>query len=277
VTRAAQPEKFPRQFMQGSRSERSAFARLALIMFFALVAVAGCAKHSVAARQPANTPASQPSGAPPASAPAPQPAQPGASRASGPPPASERRPAIPGEYVEEGVASWYGVPFDGRRTSNGEIYDMHEYTAAHRTLPFNCVVRVTNLNNGKHTEVRINDRGPCVANRVIDLSLSAAQAIEMVGTGTANVRLEILSGPNPNVGFFGVQIGAFKVQENAERLKAQMEQSYPPVSIATYDSPNGTFYRVRIGRLPSEDAAQKLADQLHNAEQLTTFVVRLDD
>jgi len=184
---------------------------------------------------------------------------------------------VPGEYVEEGVASWYGVPFNGRRTSNGEVYDMHEFTAAHRTLPFNCVVRVTNLNNGKQTEVRINDRGPFVANRVIDLSLSAAQAIEMVGTGTANVRLEILSGPNPNVGFFAVQVGAFKVQENAERLKAQMEEAYPPVSIATFDSPTGTFYRVRIGRLPSEGAAQRLADKLHDAEQLTTFVVRLDD
>jgi rare lipoprotein A len=273
VTPAAQPEKSLRQFMHGSHSERITFARLALILFFALVTVAGCAKHNVAARPSANTPAAQPSGAPPA----PQPAQPGASRTSGPPPANERQPAVPGEYVEEGVASWYGVPFNGRRTSNGEIYDMHEFTAAHRTLPFDCVVRVTNLNNGKHTEVRINDRGPFVANRVIDLSLSAAQAIEMVGTGTANVRLEILSGPNPNIGFFAVQIGAFKVQENAERLKAQMEQSYSPVSIATYDSPNGTFYRVRIGRLPSEDAAQKLADQLHNAEQLTTFVVRLDD
>jgi len=72
-------------------------------------------------------------------------------------------------------------------------------------------------------------------------------------------------------------VGAFKVQENAERLKAQMEETYPPVSIATYDTPNGTFYRVRIGRLPSEDAAQKLADKLHNAEQIMTFVVRLDD
>jgi peptidoglycan lytic transglycosylase len=260
--------------MYGLRGERFAIARLTLTIFSALVAVAGCAKHNVAARPPASTPTSQPS-APPASAP--QPGQPGASRPSGPPPAIERQPAVPGAYVEEGVASWYGVPFNGRRTSNGEIYDMHEFTAAHRTLPFNCVVRVTNLNNGKHTEVRINDRGPFVANRVIDLSLSAAQVIEMVGTGTANVRLEILSGPNPNVGFFAVQIGAFKVQENAERLKAQMEQTYPPVSIATYDSPNGTFYRVRIGRLPSEAAAQDLADKLHNAEQLTTFVVRLDD
>jgi len=261
--------------MYGLRNERSGCAQLALTIFLALVAVSGCAKHNVAARPPASTPASQPSGAPSASAP--QPGQPGASRPSGPPPAIERQPAVPRAYVEEGVASWYGVPFNGRRTSNGEIYDMHEFTAAHRTLPFNCVVRVTNLNNGKHTEVRINDRGPFVANRVIDLSLSAAQAIEMVGTGTANVRLEILSGPNPNVGFFAVQIGAFKVQENAERLKAQMEATYPPVSIATYDSPNGTFYRVRVGRLPSEAAAQELADKVHNDEQLTTFVVRLDD
>jgi rare lipoprotein A len=270
VTPTAPPEKFPIQFMHGSRSARTAFARLTLTIFFALVAVAGCAKHNVAARQPANTPASQPSSGS-------QPGQPGASRPSGPPPPIERQPAVPGEYVEEGVASWYGVPFNGRRTSNGEIYDMHEFTAAHRTLPFNCVVRVTNLNNGKHTEVRINDRGPFVANRVIDLSLSAAQAIEMVGIGTANVRLEILSGPNPNVGFFAVQIGAFKVQENAERLKAQMEETYPPVTIATYDSPNGTFYRVRVGRLPSEAAAQDLADKLHDAEHMTTFVVRLDD
>jgi rare lipoprotein A len=246
-------------------------------MFLTLAFVAGCAKHNAATRQPANTPASQPSGPPPASAASAQPGQPGASRPSGPPPASERQPAVPGKYVEEGVASWYGVPFNGRRTSNGEIYDMHEFTAAHRTLPFNCVVRVTNLSNGKHTEVRINDRGPFVANRVIDLSLSAAQAIEMVGTGTANVRLEILSGPNPNVGFFAVQIGAFKVQENAERLKAQMQEAYPPVTIATYDSPNGTFYRVRVGRVPSEAAAQNLADKLHEAEQMTTFVVRLDD
>jgi len=268
-------EKFPRQFMHSLRGEHLGFARLALAIFFALAGVAGCAKHNAATRPPASTPAPQPPGSRPA--PAPQPGQPGASRPSGPPPAIERQPAVPGAYIEEGVASWYGLPFNGRRTSNGEIYDMHEFTAAHRTLPFNCVVRVTNLSNGKHTEVRINDRGPFVANRVIDLSLSAAQAIEMVGTGTANVRLEILSGPNPNVGYFAVQVGAFKVQENAERLKAQMEETYPPVSIATYDTPTGTFYRVRIGRLPTEDAAQKLADKLHNAEQITTFVVRLDD
>jgi rare lipoprotein A len=189
----------------------------------------------------------------------------------------ERQPAIPGEYVEEGVASWYGDPFNGRRTSNGEIYDMRQFTAAHRTLPFGAIVRVTNLRNGKQTEVRITDRGPFVANRVIDLSLSAAQAIDMVGAGTAPVRLEILGGPNPQSGFFGVQVGAFQSQDNAERFRAQLGARYSPVTVAEYDSPTGTFYRVRVGRLPSQEAAQQLADQLRSGGQLTTFVVRLDD
>lgn len=241
--------------------------RVATAMSVLLFALAGCAHHPKMTHAPARTPAPQPGGT----------AQPPASQPSGPPPASERQPPIPGAYVEEGVASWYGIPFQGRRTSNGEIYEMHEFTAAHRTLPFNAVVRVTNLRNGKQTEVRINDRGPFVANRVIDLSLSAAQAIDMVGTGTAPVRLEIISGPNPQLGFFGVQVGAFLVQENAERLKAQLAARYSPVSIATYDSPTGMFYRVRVGRLSSEDTAQQLADRLKTDEQLTTFVVRLDE
>lgn len=184
---------------------------------------------------------------------------------------------MPGEYVEEGVASWYGVPFHGRRTSNGEIYDMHEMTAAHRTLPFGAMVRVTNLRNGKQTEVRINDRGPFVANRVIDLSEAAAQAIEMLGPGTAPVRLEVLAGPSIETGFFGVQVGAFLAPENAGRLKAQLEGRYAPVSVVTFDSPNGLFYRVRVGRLASEEAARQLADQLQSQEQFTTFVVRLDE
>lgn len=175
------------------------------------------------------------------------------------------------------MASWYGIPFDGHRTSNGEIYDMHAFTAAHRTLPFGSMVRVTNLRNGMQTEVRINDRGPFVANRIIDLSLSAAQAIGMVGPGTAPVRLEVVSGPSPAQGFFGVQVGAFANEDNADRLRDRLAMRYPSVSIAIYDSPSGIFYRVRVGRLPTEEAARRLADQLHTDEQFTTFVVRLDD
>jgi peptidoglycan lytic transglycosylase len=219
----------------------------------ALFVIAGCAHHPPPSRQPA---------------PPPQPS---------PPPAIERQPAVAGEYVEDGIASWYGIPFHGRRTSNGEIYNMNEFTAAHRTLPFNTVVRVTNLRNGKQTDVRINDRGPFVANRVIDLSHSAAEVIEMIGTGTAPVHLEIISGPSPQTGFFGVQVGAFQVQENAERLKAQLASRYSLVIIVPYDSPNGIFYRVRVGRVPSEEAARQLAAQLQTNEQLTTFVVRLDE
>lgn len=249
---------------------------LSLLIAGALVAVmlAGCAKRQTASRPPAQTPSSATSSAPQPQSPF---GLPGSSPRSGPPPAIERQPVIPGSYVEEGVASWYGLPFNGRRTSNGEIYDMHEFTAAHRTLPFNAVVRVTNLRNGKQTQVRINDRGPFVADRVIDLSLSAAEAIEMVGPGTAQVRLEVIAGPSSVSGFFAVQIGAFRAQENAQRLKVEMESRNLPVSIATYDSPNGPFYRVRVGRVPTEADANQLAAQLRAAGQATTFVVRLDE
>jgi rare lipoprotein A len=249
-------------------------ARMAAVLGAIALGAAGCSHHNTVSRTPVHT-TPQPSSAPPASNPN---ATPGNPNPSGPPPAIEHQPAIPGQYVEEGVASWYGVPFNGRRTSNGEIYDMHTMTAAHRTLPFNTIVRVTNLRNGKQAEVRINDRGPFVANRIIDLSLAASQAIDMVGTGTAQVRLEIISATaNPTVGAFGVQVGAFLQAENANRLKSQLEQQYPPVSVATYDSPNGTFYRVRVGRLTTEDEAQALADKLHTEQGYTTFVVRLDN
>ncbi|HKS81455.1 MAG TPA: septal ring lytic transglycosylase RlpA family protein [Candidatus Acidoferrales bacterium] len=252
----------------------SPVGRIILFCAFAAFVLSGCSHHPYSPSAPAQTPipsAEQPSTSPQPSTP------PAASPPSGPPSAAERQPPIPGEYEEQGVASWYGVPFNGHRTSNGEIYDMHQLTAAHRTLPFNSIVRVTNLANGMHVDVRINDRGPFVANRVIDLSLAAAQAIQMVGTGTAPVRLDLISGSNPESGSFGVQVGAFLVEANAEKLKAQLATRYPSISIASYESPNGVFYRVRVGRLPTEAAAQQLADQLHQDELLTTFVVRLDD
>jgi rare lipoprotein A len=229
--------------------------RFAVVLAISFLAC-GCAHHTYTTQPPVQ--------APPLPPPAPA------------PPAPAVPPAAPGEYVQEGVASWYGIPFDGHRTSNGEIYDMHQFTAAHRTLPFGALVRVTNLRNGKQTEVRINDRGPFVADRVIDLSLSAAQAIDMVGPGTAPVRLEMISGANPFAGFFGVQVGAFQIEDNAERLRDRLQASYSPVNITPYDSPNGLLYRVWVGRLPSESAAHQLASQLQANQQLTTFVVRLD-
>jgi rare lipoprotein A len=222
----------------------------------------GCAHHTYTTQAPAP---------PPQQAPYPQPV-PGTQF-----PAPSAQPSIaPGAYVEEGIASWYGAPFDGRRTSDGEIYNMHEMTAAHRTLPFGSIVQVTDLTNGRRVDVRITDRGPFVANRIIDLSYAAAEALGMVGPGTAPVRLQVVSGPDPTVGFFGVQIGAFEVEANAERLRAGLSARYSPISIVPYDSPAGVFYRVRVGRVPTEAAARELAAQLRATDQLATFVVRLD-
>jgi rare lipoprotein A len=181
-------------------------------------------------------------------------------------------------YTEQGNASWYGIPFDGRRASNGEIYDMHKLTAAHRTLPFDTVVRVTNLSNGKSTVVRITDRGPFVDNRIIDLSMAAAREIDSIGPGVVPVRLEILSaGIDPTSGFFTVQVGAFRERGNAERLRERLNAEYSPIFIQPYDSPDGLFYRVRVGKVPGEDAAQHFGEKLRTREGIKPIVVRLDD
>ena len=185
-------------------------------------------------------------------------------------------PAPPG-YTEEGNASWYGVPFHGRHASNGEIYDMYKLTAAHRTLPFETMVRVTNLNNGKSTVVRITDRGPFVDNRIIDLSLAAAREVDSVGAGVVPVRMEVLGGVDPTTGFFTVQVGAFRDRVNAERLRDRLSGSYSPIFIQQYDSPDGVFYRLRVGKISGEDAAHQFGEQLHDREGLTPLVTRLDE
>jgi len=181
-----------------------------------------------------------------------------------------------GVPFEEGKASWYGAPFHGRQASNGEIYDMNKLTAAHRTLPFNTVVRVTNLNNGKSTTVRITDRGPFVDNRIIDLSYAAAREIESIGPGVVPVRLEILSAIDPTVGFFTVQIGAFRERANAERLRDRLSSSYSPVAIQSFESPTGSYYRVHVGKVSGEDAAKKLGEQLHQREGVKPLIFRVD-
>ena len=181
-------------------------------------------------------------------------------------------------YTEEGNASWYGVPFHGRRASNGEVYDMNKLTAAHRTLPFDTVVRVTNLSNGKSTVVRITDRGPFVDNRIIDLSMAAAHEIDSIGPGVVPVHVEIVSASvDPASGFFTVQVGAFRDRGNAERLRQRLNASYSPIFIQQYDSPDGLFYRVRVGKVPGEDAAHQFGEQLRNREGFTPMVVRLDE
>ena len=154
---------------------------------------------------------------------------------------------------------------------------MNQMVAAHRTLPFNTIVRVTNLNNGKQTEVRIIDRGPFVEGRIIDLSLAAARAIDMVGTGTAPVRLEIVSGQNPAAGVFAVQIGAFSDEANADRIRDRLLEAYTKITIQEIDTPNGHFYRVRVGHYATEDEAQQAAAKLAQDGGFNSFVVRVDE
>jgi rare lipoprotein A len=145
-------------------------------------------------------------------------------------------------------------------------------------LPFDTVVRVTNLSNGKSTVVRITDRGPFVDNRIIDLSMAAAREIDSIGPGVVPVRLEIVSAvSDPSSGFFTVQVGAFRDRGNAERLRERLNASYSPIYVQPYDSPDGLFYGVRVGKVPGVDSARQFGEQLRNREGFTPMVVRLDE
>lgn len=245
--------------------------RLVFICIAALMA-AGCAGRRPVSTVPAPAPSPSPQ---PVPTPAPGPTGPPSAPSASQPP-TRSTPFVPGIFVEEGTASWYGVPFNGRRAANGEIFDMNTLVAAHRTLPFGSILRVTNLNNGRDVEVRVIDRGPFVGNRVLDLARAAAVALDMLGTGTARVRIELISGPNPTTGDFTVQVGAFADRVNAERLRDRLLARYQPIFVQEYDVPEGHFYRVRVGRFPDPDAAQQLASRLKSSDGFQTFVIRLD-
>jgi rare lipoprotein A len=178
---------------------------------------------------------------------------------------------------ETGLASWYGHPYHGRAASNGEIYDMEKLTAAHRTLPFGTMVHVINLANNKSVDVRIIDRGPFIEGRVIDLSHAAAQAIDLIGPGIAEVRLDILSAP-PNISAdnaYAVQAGAFRDRDRAERLRGTMEREYGSARLVLRPG-SPSLWRVLVGRESTEEAAGFLAERVRG-EIGPAFVVRLDD
>ena len=171
------------------------------------------------------------------------------------------RPIING--VQSGIASWYGEEFHGRRTSNGEVYNMHELTAAHRTLPFGTVAEITNLKNGRSVTVRINDRGPFVGNRIIDLSYAAARMLDMVGPGVIPVRLEVVQqvAAAQAAQRFSLQVGAFILKDNAQELAAKLQPDFPEVAIFLFQTDSQTYYRVRIPAGSAEEA-RRLADRL---------------
>jgi rare lipoprotein A len=187
--------------------------------------------------------------------------------------ASPPIPPSPGSS-ETGLASWYGHPFHGRAAANGEIYDMEQLTAAHRTLPFGTVVRVTNLANAKSVDVRITDRGPFVAGRIIDLSHAAAEVIEMIGPGVAQVRLDILQVVAPAENWYAVQAGAFQDKDRAQRLRDSMEHEYGSARLVLRKG-YPVLWRVLVGKEHTEDAANTLAERVRR-EVGSGFVVRLD-
>lgn len=163
--------------------------------------------------------------------------------------------------TQEGVASWYGPGFHGKATTSGEVYDQHDLTAAHQTLPLGTRVAVTNLRNGRSIEVRINDRGPFVDDRVIDLSYAAAQALDMVGPGTTPVRITVVG--DPTVRFaplvYTVQVGSFADPGNAERLRGRLATRFDGVYVAPVDADGGRIYRVRLGRFTERTTAVAVA------------------
>ncbi len=177
--------------------------------------------------------------------------------------------------VETGTASWYGEDFHGKPTATGEIYNMYGYSAAHKTIPLGSKVKVTNLDNGMQVIVPINDRGPFVGDRIIDMSYGAAQRLGMVEEGLAKVRIEVLEMPRSYAGGrYTVQFGAFAERGNARKLADILEsRGYRP-DIEVANVHGDTLYRVRLGLFNSIEGAQSLEREF-SSTGITCFIVGL--
>jgi rare lipoprotein A len=176
----------------------------------------------------------------------------------------------------EGFASWYGKEYHGRKTSSGEVYDMYALTAAHRTLPLGSEVRVTNLENGKEVNVRINDRGPFIEDRIIDLSYSSAKEIGMINKGIAKVRISLLKQPtfSDTTGYL-LQAGSFVMYQNALQLKSDLEKICSPVFIEPYENNEGKYHRVRVGPFRDRDSALDAISKLKK-KNIHPYLIRAD-
>ncbi len=189
-------------------------------------------------------------------------------------------------FQERGVASWYGKKFHGRKTSNGEVYNMYGLSAAHKTLPLGVYVEVTHQQTGKKIVVRVNDRGPFVAGRIIDLSFGAAQQLGIVEKGTApvvvralgymqtvNGHREFISPPSYDAGSFTIQVGAFSSRENADALALKMKNRYGYSAVVMSQVNDKIFYRVRVGQFNSLVQAEQAAISFEQNGYTGSFVV----
>lgn len=177
-------------------------------------------------------------------------------------------------YRETGLASWYGKELQGRKTASGETFDMYAMSAAHRTLPFGTIIRVTNLDNYKSITLKVNDRGPFVINRIIELSYGAARELDFVARGTATVKIETLETLD-NTASYSVQAAAFTEEESAKMLKTRLSKRFEQISIVPFESNLGTSYLVRVGTYRTEEKAELVAGRL-KLEGLEPIVVRKD-
>jgi len=178
--------------------------------------------------------------------------------------------------TETGLASWYGPPYHNRRGSNGEVYNMHAMTAAHRTYPLGSIVRVTNVKTGHAALVRITDRGPFIPGRVLDLSLAAARKLDVWQPGVAEVKVELMQSASPDSpGKWAVQIGGFPHGPAANKLADHLKRRYRTAQVLCFASPAGDWWiRVRVLE-DDHERAQKLADETETPEG-AVFLVRLD-
>jgi len=192
-------------------------------------------------------------------------------------------------YVETGMASWYGKKFHGRKTASGEIYDMEKFTAAHRTLPLGTYVKVKRVDgSGESAVVKVNDRGPFVEDRVIDLSRAAARQLGMLEEGVAEVTVtalgeEVFRGrtgvtlrprPDYDSGTFSVPVGAFTIKQNAQRLAEKLKQVHGTADVSLFDRGDEVFFRVRVGRFQTRQEAEGFRDRLVSSGQFySAFVI----
>lgn len=169
-----------------------------------------------------------------------------------------------GILIETGIASWYGPNFNGKQTASGETYNMDELTAAHRTLPFNSILRVINKSNNKSVIVRINDRGPYLKNRIIDLSKEAARRINLIEKGSTEVKLFLLSEStlpiNIKVPHFTVQIGSYKTKSDALSFASRISESRIVEAVVNRQK----YYRIYIGLFKEKSDAENKLRTLQN-------------
>lgn len=189
-------------------------------------------------------------------------------------------------FREKGIASWYGHPFHGRKTASGEIYNMHAHTAAHRILPMGTFLRVRNLENQREIIVRINDRGPFVKNRIIDLSYRSATEIGMIEKGTAPVEITAVKKdsvalrdgmesdhPDFFTGNFSVQVGAYADRDRADAIGKRLREFEKEVFITRASMDGKSIYRVRVGRFASRQRAEELKHRLSKNGYKNVFTV----